>query len=529
MGIGALLRTTRLKRSLLALPTLCIACLCWFMPVGQGAAAEPAYRIDVWQADDGLPQSTVTSIAQTPDGYLWFGTQNGLVRFDGARFKIFAENTTPAIKNSRIVQLFVDHRGTLWIGAEQGNLISLRDGRFVAYAMPGNGTAFNYARALCDDEESNLWVVSCEWRLLSLARGQFSVRSADWGLSGVRPDAVASDKTGRVCVGTERELALWEGGKFRTVWSQADEAGFQVEFLSTSRAGGWWVAGNGRLRRFDSGHWMAEGGPYRWANEPIYGLYEDRQERVWVATLGRGLFRYDPDGKVLHLTTREGLPTDFVRCVSEDREGNIWAGTEGGGLCRLKPSQFQSLGVRQGLSSDQVMSVCESADHSYWIGMNGSGLDHLQEGRVEHYGTREGLMNGHVWSVVEDRQGKIWAGTWGGLFRLEVGRFENLSDGSTIGGVVLAMYEDREAGLWIGQQAFGPPTCVKGAERTPLQIAGASASPDVRVMTEDREGDLWIGTENEGLYRRRHGEFTHFGKREGLGSESVWSLYAGPE
>lgn len=91
------------------------------MVFGQESTASPSYQFDVWQTDEGLPQSTVTSIVQTPDGYLWLGTQNGLVRFDGVKFQVFNEDNTPAIKNSRIVQLFVDHHGTLWVSGEQGS------------------------------------------------------------------------------------------------------------------------------------------------------------------------------------------------------------------------------------------------------------------------------------------------------------------------------------------------------------------------------------------------------------------------
>jgi len=144
-------------------------------------------------------------------------------------------------------------------------------------------------------------------------------------LASLRPNSVASDQSGGVCVGTEQELAVWRNGNFKTVWNQTNEAGFSVEFLASSRKPGWWVAGNGRVRRFDAGRWADDRGAYGWTNRPIYGLYEDSRDRVWVATLGAGLFRYDPDGTVLHLTTKDGLPTDFVRSVTEDREGNIWA------------------------------------------------------------------------------------------------------------------------------------------------------------------------------------------------------------
>ena len=490
------------------------------------ALASAEYQIDVWRADDGLPQGTVTSVVQTPDGYLWFGTQNGLVRFDGMAFRVFNANNTPAIKNNRVVQLFVDPEGTLWVGAEQGNLVRFQDGQFAALEMPGRGSTFNYARAFCADAAKGLWVVSCEWQLLHLGHGGFEVSSASWNLNGTRPDAVASDLAGTVCVGTEKELAVLRDAKFQTAWSQANEENFQVDFLATSREAGWWVAGNGRLRRFADGKFVEDRGVYGWTNQPVYGLYEDRSNRLWVAIMGSGLFRYDPDGTVLHLTIRDGLPTDFVRCVMEDREGNIWCGTEGGGLCRLKPLIFETVGVRQGLSSDQVMSICESTAGDYWIAMNGSGIDRLRQGRIEHYDASRGLMNGHVWSILQDHAGVIWAGTWGGLFKLTGDRFVNVSDGTQIGGVVLALFEDGADGLWLGQQAFGALARIKNEERTTIAIPGTSSSLDVRALAQDRQGSLWVGTENEGLYRRQDGKWAHFGKDEGLENQSVWSLHA---
>lgn len=516
------------QRTLIKLPPFWSFILVLWILTARVIPADPAYQIDVWQSDDGLPQGTVNAIVQTPDGYLWLGTQNGLVRFDGVTFKVFNENNTPDIKNNRIVQLFVDHQGVLWIGAEQGNLYRYHQGHFDAYAMPGRGTTFNYARVFCDDADGGLWVISCEWQLLRLGRGGFTVPSANWKLDSLRPAAVASDAAG-VFVGTEKELAVWRQGTFQTVWNQTNEEKFQVDFLATSHAGGCWVAGNGRVRRFNACHWVADRGGYGWTNQPIYDLYEDSHEHVWVATMGGGLFRYDPDGTVRHLTTAEGLPTDFTRCVTEDREGNIWVGTEGGGLCRLKPAVFEAMGVRQGLSSDQVKSLCEATDGSYWIGMNGSGLDHLSAGRVEHYGPEQGLLNGHVWSVAQDQQGVVWAGTWGGLFKLDHQHFVSVSDGAKIGGVVLALYEDHAGDLWLGQQAFGVLSRISGGSLAALTIPGTSASLDIRTLTEDRPGSLWVGTENAGLYHLHAGQWSHLGKAEGLKNESIWSLYADAE
>ena len=175
------------------------------------------------------------------------------------------------------------------------------------------------------------------------------------------------------------------------------------------------------------------------------------------------------------------------------------------------------------------MSVYESKDGGFWIGNNGNGLDYLQDGKVRHYGAEDGLANGHVWSVIQDHQGTLWVGTWGGLYKREQGRFVGLSDGTTISWEVLGMYEDSEGGLWLGQQAVGALTRLQDGKSTIVNIPGASADLDVRVIAEDHDGGLWIGTSDEGLYRRKGGQWTRFGEKEGLRSNAIWSLHVDRE
>ena len=493
------------------------------------APSSPEYQFDTWRTEEGLPQSTVTSVAQTPDGYLWLGTQNGLARFDGVHFTVFNANNTPAIKNDRVVQLFVDRRGTLWVSAERGELIRLQNGRFTAYEMPGKGTPFNYARSLCDDAQGNLWIISCEWQLIRFGDDQFTVLSTNWNLKGLQPDAVAADQSGRIWVQTESEVAQWEKSGFQLMWSGTNAGNFYVD-LGASRTGGVWVAADGRLRRLEAGRWVADRGAFAWTNSPIYDVYEDSRNRLWVATMGSGLFRYDPDGNVLHLTTQDGLPSDFVRCVTEDREGNVWVGMESHGLCRLKPAIFQTLNLHQGLSSAQVTSACESTNGGIWIATDGDGLYQLsKDGQVQHYDAPQGLLNGHVWSVLKDRHGTIWAGTWNGLFRLGPNGFSDLADGVNIGRQVFAIYEDHQGDIWLGQQGLGALTRLREGQPSLVKIPGASSSLDVRAMVQDVAGNFWVGTQNEGLFCRLTNQWIHFGKKDGLASETIWSLSADPD
>ncbi|MGH7971208.1 MAG: two-component regulator propeller domain-containing protein, partial [Limisphaerales bacterium] len=499
-------------------------------PFARGAAfGAREYVVDTWQVEDGLPQNSVTALAQTRDGYLWVGTQDGLARFDGVRFLAFHALNTPAIRNSRIVQVFEDRRAALWVGTEAAGLVRFERGQFTAFTAPHQGTAYNYARMLCDDAKGGLWMATCENQLVRWQDGGFAVPSTNWRLAGTSVRGVTEDLTGEVWVGTDDELAVWRDGVFHGVWGRQQEEGFRVEWLAASHAGGCWVVGNGRIRRLHGAKWVQDLGAYAWTNRVVYGLHEDRQGRVWVATMGDGLFRYSTNGAVLRLTTREGLPTDLIRCVTEDREGNIWVGTEGGGLCRLKPALFQTYGRGQGLSSDQIQPIDEDEDGALWIGTNGDGLDRVNGDNVERFGLAQGLANGHIWSVLRDRQGVVWVGTWDGLFRGEHGQFIRVSDDVTIGGSVTALYEDSQGTLWVGQQTLGGLARWQNGRPTAVTIPGTAASRDVRALAEDSEGALWIGTNGDGLYRLKAGQFTRFGKAQGLGSETIWSLLADGE
>jgi ligand-binding sensor domain-containing protein/signal transduction histidine kinase len=480
--------------------------------------------IQTWQVEDGLPQNSVTALAQTQSGYLWVGTQDGLARFDGMRFEVFDSHNTPAIHNRRIVQVFEDRRGALWIGTEGAGLVRLEQGQFSAFSAPNQGSAFNYARVLCDDAVGGLWMSSCENQLVHWQAGAFTVPSGHWNLAGTQVSSVAGDLAGQVWVGTDQELAVWRNGRMEAVWGRAQAEGFRVESLATSRSGGCWVLANGHLRRFYQGRWVEDRGRLAATNRSVYATYEDRRGQVWVATMGDGLFRYRTNGAVLRLTTRDGLPTDLIRCVTEDREGDIWVGTEGGGLSRLKPAIFQIYGRREGLSSDQIQSLYADEEGAVWIGTDGDGLNRLLDGQVTQFGPAQGLANGHVWSVLRDRHGVLWVGTWDALFKGEQDRFVKASDNVNIGGSVTALEEDSQGKIWVGQQTLGGLACWSDGQSALIKIPGTAANHDVRALAEDAEGALWIGTFNDGLYRLKEGQFSHFGLTEGLVSEIIWCL-----
>ncbi|HEX5221601.1 MAG TPA: two-component regulator propeller domain-containing protein [Verrucomicrobiae bacterium] len=487
---------------------------------GQGARE---FLVQNWTREHGIPGTTVTSMAQTPDGYLWLGTFAGLARFDGVRFVTWDLRQKAGVPDNSVSTLSVDGQGNLWIGTSGGHLVRLSAGRFTAYLPPSRQTADRYLQRVIDDRAGTIWALNYE--------GGLSVSSGDsfCALTNT-PEllALVRGANGKVWAASPNQLLNSSDGQLQSVWSAEQESGFQINALAAARQDGCWMAGNGQVRLFKDGKPHRARAVLGGKEAAILGFLEDREGSLWLGTYGGGVLVLDPGGEVKRLTRDQGLPSDLVRCLFEDREGNLWAGLEGRGLARIRRAMFASYGRTEGLSDETVLSACEGDDEEIWIGTNGDGVYRVGRGEIQRFGANEGLTNEFVWSLHCDRAGKVWAGTWGdGLFRFEGGRFFNTSPEFGPATVVLALHEDRQGVLWLGQRT-GPERvieCIENGKRRTLAVPGSLPRVDVRNIAETRDGSLWFGTVEEGLLRLKQGEFRCYGTNDGLPAIGISTLH----
>lgn len=487
--------------------------------------------VENWQLEQGLPQISVTSIAQTKDGYLWVGTFNGLARFDGVHFTVFDEGNSPGLTSSGITHLAADEEGALWIVTVTGSLVRWAAGRFeevlteeallpsgdVCFLHDSTGQLFlldhtdqvrqiEHGHVLAADVADRSWSLPASSLLFDEGGGSWVVRQ------GI---ATASSRT---------PFPIWAGSGDAT-----NRTDLVVDAATPSRSGGFWVIAGRGIHRLHHDRLSARLAELPSGISRLGSLREDGQGNLWAGAWGMGVFRLDAQGAWQHFRAGQGLSDNYVNCLFSDREGSLWVGTGQGGLYRFGSRPFQVYDTAESSQGgNAVTSVTQDRQGRLWFGVNGGGLQLWSGARLERV-TEPDFPRQYalVYSVLADRHDAIWIGLYGeALLRRQTGtvtRFD-LGFGDRKVMTPQVLFEDRAGTLWIG--------CADSLMRydrdrfTRYTAHEGLTSTRVMALAEDRSGTLYVGTDGGGLNCLRQGRFTAFTERDGLSEDHLSSLYA---
>lgn len=501
--------------------------LFWLLFSPSALAIDPSrqlhqYGLDIWQ--DGLPQQAVLSIVQTPDGYLWIGTYEGLVRFNGVNFTVFDRRNTPQLKSNAIWTLLATPDGTLWIGTLGGGLVSYRDGQFSAFTKQ-DGLPSDIIYAVIAAPDGTLWI-GAEGGIAALTPdGKFQTYST--GLVHFTVRSLCLDRIGTLWVGTEGYGVMHlRDGKFERF--AADILGNTIYSILETRDGSVWLADYGSsLAQWNGRNFRLYKPEHGLPSKLVWALYEDRSGVLWIGFDGGGFARMR-QGRFETFSTKQGLSQGFVRSIYEDHEGSLWLGTSGG-LNRLRDTKVTVFSTAQGLSYDVVRSICATADR-IWFGTDGGGVTALMpDGSTEVFNVANGrLPNDFVRSVYPSRRGGVWVGTNGGGLVLITPKGTTVYD--TRRGLssdnVYALAEDNEGTLWIGTYGGGLDRLLPDDSLKVYTTEDGLSQNTVRCLISDGEGGVWVGTNGGGLSRlRKDGTWQVWKREDGLASDVVLALY----
>ena len=483
------------------------------------------YALQVWKTENGLPQNAIQAIAQTRDGYLWLGTERGLVRFDGVQFTVFDKGNTPGMLNSNTQALFEDHEGNFWVGT-WGGLYQMKDGRIVSSWTTHDGLRSNRVIVICEDRHGAIWVGTSGGGISRVAHGKIEATyTTREGLSSDRVWSIVEDRDGSLWIGTDGGgLNRFRDGRF-TVYREPEGVPPIVQSLFVDSGGDLWIGsdGGGLLRRRGE-TFRVFGARDGLPNETVGTLQEDRDGNIWIGTQG-GLSRL-ADDRITSFVPADGLSDDTVLSICEDGEGSLWVGTATGGLDRLKDGKFTAYTKKEGLSSDRIRTIYEDAEGAVWLGTRGAGVNRFFNGVFSSFTSKDGLSGDFVRSVFEDGAGHLWIGTWAdGLSERIGGKFRAFrhKDGLP-SDIVRSMYRDRAGTLWVGTDDGGLVAVRGGRFQVYGRREGLSGNTVLAIL-QDHAGALWVGTEGGGLNRFEDGRFRAYTTADGLSDDTVVSLY----
>jgi ligand-binding sensor domain-containing protein/signal transduction histidine kinase len=473
---------------------------------------------EVWLTENGLPQNTVHSIAQTRDGYIWIGTEEGLARFDGVRFAVFDKQNTPQLKSNYIRTLLADRHGALWIGTAEG-LVRMLDGKFTVFTT-NEGLPSDTIQAVYEDREGNLWVATATGLGLFKSAGLTTFTTKERLISG-SIQALFEDADGALWIATPYGVGQVKDGTFTNYTVRDGLGSNSVRAIQQDRDGRLWFGSLGGLTSFSRGRFTTYTTRDGLPNDRIISLHAGRDGDLLVGTAG-GLCRFT-DGRFTGFNAGDALSTSTILSLLEDLEGNLWIGTESGGVNLLKDTKFTTYTARNGLSNDLVKSIYGDHQGNTWIGTDGGGLNLLKDGKLSVYTTRDGLSSNVVLALSGDGAGNLWAGTPDGLNRFSQGKFTiyTAADGLA-NNDVRSICADHRGNLWIGTRG-GLTRMKDGVFRTFTEVDGLP-NDLIATLYEDTKGNLWIGTFG-GLSRLMNEEFTTFTTKDGLSNDAVISLY----
>lgn len=467
-----------------------------------------AYSRQTWRTDNGLPQNTVHAVTQTHDGFVWFGTEGGLVRFDGVTLLTFDSQNTPQLRSNNVRAVVEDRAGKLWVATADG-LATYSAGVFQSLTQQ-DSLPSNDILGVSLERDGGIRI--------STSEGDSEYRNGTLRVlkTALRPPREAEilcrfqDREGTLWIGTDHGLTRVVSGKTETFPAADPLASATVLCVFEDREGNIWIGTDGDgviiLREPTFAAFTTKDGL---PSDRVRCVLEDRRGVLWVGTDG-GLARFEGQ-HVSTVTTREGLSSNVILSLAEDRNGNLLAGTPDG-LNVFDGHAVRAITSADGLPDDLVRSIYADGDGSLWIGTR-RGLSHYSDGRFTTYTQRDGLGSDLVGAITRDHSGNLWVGTYQGLSRLAGNKFVNYSeDNGLSGNIATAIWQDQSGRLLVGTQDGGLNYL---ANEKIFPVSPRAGLPGVIYgIVEDSYGDLWL-TSKTGIYRTSADGLTAFAKKEG--------------
>lgn len=455
--------------------------------------------VRTWQSDAGLPDNTVVSIDQTPDGFLWLLTQTGLVRFDGVQFREFSVRV-PGRWGRGSYAFCVDRRGRLWVAKDAGAVVCVDQGKQTVVIAPNTTRSDRRVRMFVEDGEGAVWVSFIDGDLVRLQDGVQRLFTREDGLPAGGASELTVDQNGQLWFLRGGWVGIFRNGRFQSlVQAKGDR-------ICAAHAGGVWLCTSTQIVKYTETGGFSK---YHDLKTGMDGagptvLLEDQAERLWIGTRLAGLFCYD--GKSIG---QVDTSQQTILSLKEDQEGNIWVGTRGGGLKQIRPRVAELMITGSGSPFEGIQSICKDTDGQLWAVIWQKGTV-VQNRGVDWtpLSVSDGWEVDYSKCVAADPQGGVWIGTaYKGLYHWQDGiatHYVCLTNDVDVTQVT-ALRTTELGTVWIGARRFPDGKCflVCGKDGAFRSYSMPSNCGTVTAIEVDASGTCWAATSKGLLVRVR--------------------------
>lgn len=468
------------------------------------------FNIQNWSRASGLPADRVNAIAQSKDGFIWLGTLNGLVRFDGAEFLVMSSGISGE-PNHDVLNLSAAIDGGVWLTLNNGRVGRYDGRRFLPLEVDPRQQRGLRGYSVLQRTDGSIWVGSSSGLDRWSDKGLPAVISDDSSTGTIL--SLTQDSQDRVWIGTARRgLFNWSNGKL-SHFADESAANSRIMGIAVDDRGHVWTASEDGLRSYDSdGHRKN----ITKITGEVTAVLVDRNGDVWAGTNGSGVARYQA-GKVSYLRKLDGLASDNITSLMEDDEGSIWIGTSNG-LSQITDLKFPFINERDGLPAGGTRSVWPAKTGGVWVSTN-SGFARVDASGVRNTSDPALFSNPYTKTVFESRNGLLYAS--GGDKSISVISADRRVAHLLNNDWPEAFAEDSE-GVIVG---IGPTLCrIKEGVAIPFSYKGPVPALDWIInLCVAADGAIWVAGAN-GVFRVQDGRFQHWSTADGLSSLMVESI-----
>lgn len=450
------------------------------------------YSRDTWTTRNGLPHNQINSATQTPEGYLWFATWEGLVRYNGQDFRIFTPKNVPELQDHGIRHVSVGANGRLIVSTSRGGISVLEKGQWKTIDTK-DGLIQNDTRASVEDNQGSIWVAHEDKGISQvLPNGQIKIYGSAQGLPDERMYAIYKDSENVIWAGTANGLVRIDEGQVQVFTEKQGLPKGAIYTILQAPQGGLYLGTNYGLYKIQNGE--ISKAITNFPNEAVISLSLDAEKNLWIGTVNLGIMRIN-GLELENLNAQQGLPNNRVSSLLHDHEGNLWVGT-GAGLVRFADSPFVTLNNYQGLSDNYVRAIVQMPDSSMMIG-TAQGLNHYKNGKFNQVAGSPSLKNDSILSLAPTQDGSLWVGMYStGLIKWKDGVVQEKYDTNNpvFGTQIRALLEDRAGNIWIGS----PSGLFQKNGKKIKKITENEGLPEDYIISlfQAKSGRIWVGTSN---------------------------------